>query len=1130
MRLLIDGNAYLNPALLRGVDHDAGRVVDFEGKSVQVNGAQYGIDGFWGKVSKDLEHFSLAPRDCVLVWDGVGSKALRRTFLPTYKEGRDKCPEVSEQLNIARDYVTQMAYHLGVHVVSQAGYEADDVLGYLCQHLRTQRNVVCTVDGDLNVLVDDNTDVWRLGELNVNPYGPFPHKYITLYKSLVGDTSDKIPGAKGFGDAAWVELIRNVGFEGLDELVNLITSDKIDDLRDMIECNPGVKLKTILDAKLMVATSWRCAVLHTDKINTMRKPVVVVPGMVGQWDGVPESLRAHDLKKFYGTKTLVSAANFDRAYAQFAARVGESPFVALDIETSASEASAEWSARLESLTENKRRRLDVLGHELTGMSLTFGANTQHTIYMPVDHKDSDNVAVDQCRAMCELIPQALHTVIQNRQFELSVLYRTWGDKWLDNGWHGMVPNAIDTKVGGAYVDENLPKGLKDRSQHHLGYSQQTYEQTTTLRVAKGSRPGGTLKAEGGVDPDGVIWETRQYAMNELTALEVFDYGCDDTICTAALHTHYLLIMEMEATLQSFLEVEQLPEYLTSLAYVQGFPISLAKLREMEDKDTARYDAAWETLRTYLLGHGWEGTVCPVYTEMTPANVKEAVALLLESDEVEVEFKTAKRKLNAVASDIRAHFPDEDGGLVAALVEQNKVGELNALVRANFTGEPKIKFNSPKQMQHLFYTVIGITPRIFNKLTDKQSMDPAFVGAFKKMRQAKAGKVVEYTPEEYKALIAKSSTDDTAVDWALAKDPVTDEQRRVLEAYKAVRTVMTRRSLFYKPYKALGHWRDGRLHPSLNQSEAVTLRYSASDPNVQQLPKLDEGGEFREVVEPHAVDCVVVSLDFSGQELRDMAEWSGDENLKACYVGENLKDAHSLTAVAAAPHIWKESITYDAFLDQLKSPDKALAMKAKLLRLDGKTTNFATQYDAMAPKIAESLLVDEETAQAFIDAKAAAFPKIDPWKASVREQLRSDGYVTNRDGARRHLRAQLMSDNKWEASKADRQGPNFKIQSSGAGQTKRAMASMWRRDLFTSKYRSRFYAPIHDEVVFSVHKDDALGCIREVHECMVQPYGGKKIPILSSISLGRNFGQQIECGDFFDADKISSTLKELFPLQ
>ena len=1151
-RLLIDGNSFLNQAILRGVDHDKGRVVkDEQGKPTQVNGFQYGVDGFFMKFDDHLKEFDLAPRESILVWDGKGAKARRRTFLPTYKEGRDKTAEVSEQINLARDKVTQMMLDLGVHVAQQDGLEGDDVIGYLCKHQRNERNIVATVDGDLCVLHDDNTDIWRLGELNKNPYGGFPHKYITLYKSLVGDTGDKIPGAKGFGDAKFVDLVRIFGLDGLDMLIDLIENDQLDRLKEDLADFPA--LKFIIDNKAMVATSWRCASLLVDEVNTKRKPLQLQAGMVKQWAELDDDFKVHELKRFYGTKTLVTASNFDRALGQFKGQLADTPFTALDIETSTTEASDEWLARISAVTDKETKLLDVLGSELTGMSLTFGHNTQHTVYMTVDHVDSDNITVDQCREMVEQIPQKMHTVIQNRQFEFSVLYRTWGEKWLENGWHGMVPNAIDTKIGAVYVDENLRKGLKLRSAHHLGYEQATYDETTTL-----SGPVGTLQkggrrvkdvyqkvvkeavfamVDGDPQMEGTLvepaatetWENRQYKMNELTARQAFDYGCDDTITTAALHTHYQLVMYLENTWQVYLDVEQLPEYLTSLAFVQGVPISLAKVREMEERDAVTYDAAWVTLRTFLMRHGWAGTVCPVFAELTPANVKAAAAILIDNDEV--QFTTKKRKLDGMAFDMRAQFPDSAyAGLLASMTEQGNLDAINKLVKDNFTGEPKISFNSPKQMQNLFYHVIGLTPRILNKLTDNQRQDPDYKNAFKKVRQDKEGKTVEFTEAVWACLISKASTDDDAVEWALAKDEqLTDEQRAVLKAYQSVRTIMTRRGLFYKPYKALGHWRDGRIHPSMNQSEAVTLRYSSSAPNAQQMPKRGEGVEFREVILPHTKDAVVFSLDFSGQELRDMAEWSGDENLTACYVGDNLKDPHSLTAVASALMLWGHEIKYDAFLEQLDDADPVRKKKAKDLRGDAKTVNFGTQYDLQADGLAKKLLSDPETAQNFIDAKDKAMPGIEIWKESVRQQAEQDGYVTTRLGARRHLRTLLMSENRWEAAKAGRQGPNFKIQGSGAEQTKLALAEMWRRGLFTGKYRARFYFPVHDEVVFSVHKDDAVALCKEVHECMTQPYGGKVIPIISSISLGPNFGQQIECGDYFNEAAIKSALAEVFPV-
>lgn len=1171
MRLIIDGNSFLNAALLRGVDHDQGTVVYDGDKRVQVNSAQYGFDGFFEKILADLERFDLAPRDVVVAWDGRNAKNRRRAFLERYKEGRDKHPAVSEQLNAAREMCTAALKDMGATVVWQDGMEADDVIGFITKCAIDQRNIVATNDGDLCVLHDDNTDVWRLGEMNVNPYGGFPHKYITLYKTLVGDTGDKIPGAKGFGDAAWVDLVRIFGIEGLEELERMVVEGRLHELKENVADLKA--LQKVLDDEAGVNNSYRCARLHIEAVNRLGKPLQIQAGMVRQRSEVIETAPL-GFEKFYGTKTLVTAKNFEQALINFNRAVRNSPFVALDIETSNGEMSDDWLAEVAQALDKKEDKagIDVLGHELTGMSLTFGKNTQHTIYMSVDHKDTDNITVDQCRLMCEAIPEGMFTVIQNRNFELPVLYRTWGDKWKDNGWHGMFPNAIDTKIGASYVNENISKGLKERSKVHLGYEQATYQQTTTKSgpMTNMAEPGedpvwaSNLPAGGkrlrayektvkeavyeetyGLFPDEdtgeltyqtkigdllepavvEMWEDRQYKMKELTGAEVLDYGCDDTICTAALHTFYMFVMDIERTWRTYLEVETHPEYLTSLAYVQGIPVDLGKVREMEKRDDAAYDKAWAVLRDYLMAKGWAGTQCPEFEgNIEPSDVKLAAEIVVGE-----EFSTRKRKLNAIASDIRAQFPDDDNAEVLAMaVERNDVNALNELVARLFTGEPKINFGSPKQMQDLFYGVIGMTPRIVNKMTDKQREDVVMVSAFKKFRARKDGKSVEFTPEETKALISKCSTDDTAVDSALALDSLGDAEKAVLRAYKQIKTIQTRRGLFYRTYKAVPHWRDGRIHPSLNQCEATTRRYSSSGPNIQQLPKRGEGVEFRQVIKAHHRDAVVISMDFSGQELRLGAELSGDEAMTACYVGDNLLDMHSLTAVKAAPLIWGVTVDYGVFILMLESGDKEEKARAKALRGHAKTVNFASQYGAMAAKIAETLMVDEETAQAFLDARAAAFPKIGEWSDRVAAEARECGYALTMLGARRHLQDALLSDNKWDAAKAERQAGNFWIQGSAAEMTKLAMARMWRSGVFADgRFDAVFYAPIHDEVVFSVHKDQALELIKLVHPMMVAKYANMQIPIVSSISLGRNFGVQIECGDFVDEARIKAAIEECF---
>ena len=130
------------------------------------------------------------------------------------------------------------------------------------------------------------------------------------------------------------------------------------------------------------------------------------------------------------------------------------------------------------------------------------------------------------------------------------------------------------------------------------------------------------------------------------------------------------------------------------------------------------------------------------------------------------------------------------------------------------------------------------------------------------------------------------------------------------------------------------------------------------------------------------------------------------------------------------------------------------------------------------------------------------------------------------GVRRHLAEALNSFDGYTRSKAERQAVNFKVQGSAAEMTKLAMARCWRARLL-ERFDCRFYGPIHDELVWSVHKDQAVEFIRELHSLMTEPYASMSVPIVASISFGPNFGHQVECGDDVDEAVIRRELAALF---
>lgn len=93
--------------------------------------------------------------------------------------------------------------------------------------------------------------------------------------------------------------------------------------------------------------------------------------------------------------------------------------------------------------------------------------------------------------------------------------------------------------------------------------------------------------------------------------------------------------------------------------------------------------------------------------------------------------------------------------------------------------------------------------------------------------------------------------------------------------------------------------------------------------------------------------------------------------------------------------------------------------------------------------------------------------------------------------------------------------------------KLAMARVWQSGIVTGKYDAVFLCPIHDELVFSVHKDQAAEFIAEAHACMVAQYSTMKIPLESSIAIGKTFACDVDIGTVPDAEVIKKAIAKLF---
>lgn len=440
-RLIVDLSSVLWTCLLVGKDTEFGHEVEWTPEGAEkpqkfwVNSAQHGYDNVINHFVSVLNRLDLAPMDMIIVVEGLHSKGMRQAILPQYKAKRDRPDDAYTEFQKLRELIVNLFTSLGAIAVTQDGVEADDVIAYLAANLEGKK-VIDSNDGDICALISDHTtttqgvSVWKQSKAELyteNPYcgGAFGCKHILLMKSIVGDSGDKIPGAKGFGEKTWLDFLVNYDDESMDLFLDLLERKQLDKLAEDV---PDFKpLQKIIDNADTVYKSYACAKLYPNLVNTVRRPLVWTPGMVKP----RHTIEDERVKHWSGQVRLVHAGNYKQAMDWMAEHVQAAPFISFDIETSANDTAEQWleNAKTKSNESKDAEGVDVFGAELTSFSLTFGRNMQYTIFVTVDHVETDkikNITKAQAKAMLESLPKSKVKAIQNKSFELPIVFNELG--------------------------------------------------------------------------------------------------------------------------------------------------------------------------------------------------------------------------------------------------------------------------------------------------------------------------------------------------------------------------------------------------------------------------------------------------------------------------------------------------------------------------------------------------------------------------------------------------------------------------------------------------------------------------------------------------------------------------------
>ncbi len=195
------------------------------------------------------------PAHALAAFDESLTTCFRNDFYPAYKANRPEAPaDLKRQIALCQAFTRA----LGVHTLSSARFEADDLIGSAARRFR--RDGFCmrflTADKDYAQLLEPGDRLWDAGgRRNLDCDGVLENlgvrpDQIADFLALAGDSVDNIPGVPGIGPRTATVLLREL--------------DCLDGIYRHLEAVPGLPLRG-------AARTARLLAEHRDQAELSRR-------------------------------------------------------------------------------------------------------------------------------------------------------------------------------------------------------------------------------------------------------------------------------------------------------------------------------------------------------------------------------------------------------------------------------------------------------------------------------------------------------------------------------------------------------------------------------------------------------------------------------------------------------------------------------------------------------------------------------------------------------------------------------------------------------------------------------------------------------------------------------------------
>jgi DNA polymerase-1 len=485
---------------------------------------------------------SMKPAYAVVALEG--GPTFRHEQFEDYKANRTEMPH---ELRSQVVRIRQLIDTLNIPVVELPGYEADDVIGSLARKYANEDGLqvaILTGDTDLLQLVEDKVDVFlpgarRFEELRrfdrdavIERYG-FGPEFVPDYKSLVGDTSDNIPGVPGIGAKSATALIAQFGpIEEIFRNVDAISPARAQNaLRGNHELAARSKyLATIVrDLEIELAPDQaRVANFDREGLVSLLRELEFRSLLQRLPDTSVEQEPVTDERETV-SRRLIRTEQELREFLDVARQHG---LLAFDVETTSQ---------------------DPMRAELVGVALAW--SPAESAYVPMAHQDlTDQLPFETLKVLLEQAfrDPNLTTVAHHGKYDITVLERSGIE--VDH-------LTFDTMIA-AYLLGETSMGLKDLAFRRLGY------EMTEISVLIGAGK-------------------NQLTMNVVPAAEAGDYACKDVEATLGLYEMYQCELQ-DRQLQTLFEQVEMPLIPVLCAMEQtGVAIDVDYLKEFATEITKR---------------------------------------------------------------------------------------------------------------------------------------------------------------------------------------------------------------------------------------------------------------------------------------------------------------------------------------------------------------------------------------------------------------------------------------------------------------------------------------------------------------------------------------------------------------